>query len=44
MRPVASQALEAVFQMTMTNTVEDEFGRELRRMSRDEPGKRRRKR
>ena len=44
MRPVASQALEAMFEMTMTKTVEDEFGRELRRMSREEPGKRRRKR
>jgi DNA-binding transcriptional MerR regulator len=44
MRPVATEALEAMFQMTMTKTVEDTFGRELERMSRDEPGKRRRKR
>jgi DNA-binding transcriptional MerR regulator len=43
MRPVATQALEAMFQMTMSKTVEDEFGRELQRMSRDEPGKRRRR-
>lgn len=44
MRPVATQALEAVFQMTMTKAVEDEFGRELQRMSGKEPGRRRRKR
>ena len=44
MRPVASQALEAMFQMTMTKTVEDEFGRELQRMSGREPSKRRKKR
>jgi hypothetical protein len=44
MRPVATQALEAMFQMTMTKTVEDEFGRELQRMSREGPGRRRRKR
>src|SRR5688572_23095054 len=44
MRPVATQALEAMFQMTMTKTVEDEFGRELQRMSGGHPGKRRRKR
>ncbi|MDQ2676475.1 MAG: MerR family transcriptional regulator [Actinomycetota bacterium] len=44
MRPVATQALEAMFQMTMTKTVEDEFGRELQRMSGQEPGKRRRRR
>ena len=44
MRPVATQALEAMFQMTMTKTVEDEFGRELERMSGPQPGKRRRKR
>jgi DNA-binding transcriptional MerR regulator len=43
MRPVASQALEAMFQMTMTKTVEDEFGRELQRMG-SEPGRKRRKR
>ena len=43
MRPVASQALEAMFQMTMTKTVEDEFGRELQRIG-NEPGRRRRKR
>ncbi len=44
MRPVATQALEAMFQMTMTKTVEDTFGRELQRMSGREPGRRRRKR
>src|SRR5688500_11405405 len=43
MRPVATQALEAMFQVTMTKTVEDEFGRELQRMGR-EPGRRRKKR
>jgi DNA-binding transcriptional MerR regulator len=40
MRPVATQALEAMFQMTMTKTVEDEFGRELQRIGK-EPGRRR---
>ena len=44
MRPVASQALEAVFQMTMTKTVEDEFGRELQRISKPESGRRRKRR
>ncbi len=43
MRPVASQALEAMFEMTMTKTVENEFGRELQRIG-NEPGRRRRKR
>jgi DNA-binding transcriptional MerR regulator len=43
MRPVASQALEAMFQITMTKTVEDEFGRELQRMG-NEPGRKRRRR
>jgi len=43
MRPVASQALEAMFQMTMSKAVEDEFGRELQRIG-NEPGRRRRKR
>lgn len=43
MRPIATQALEAVFQMTMTKTVEDEFGRELRRMSGKDGGRMKRK-
>jgi DNA-binding transcriptional MerR regulator len=33
LRPIASQALVAVFQMTMTQQVEDAFGKELDRMS-----------
>ena len=33
LRPIASQALVAVFQMTMTQHVEDAFGKELDRMS-----------
>ncbi len=33
LRPIASQALVAVFQMTMTRHVEDAFGKELDRMS-----------
>lgn len=44
MRPVATQALEAMFQMTMTQTVEEKFGRELKRMSEGDSGKRRRRR
>ena len=44
MRPVATQALEAMFQITMTKTVEGEFGRELQRMSSKNPGKRVRRR
>jgi DNA-binding transcriptional MerR regulator len=43
MRPVATQALEAMFQMTMSKATEDEFGRELQRIG-TEPGRRRRKR
>ena len=39
MRPVATQALEAMFQMTMTKTVEDEFGKELQRIG-SAPGRR----
>jgi DNA-binding transcriptional MerR regulator len=39
LRPIASQALVAVFQMTMSEQVEREFGKELDRMS----GERRRK-
>jgi DNA-binding transcriptional MerR regulator len=43
MRPVATQALEAIFQMTMTKAVEDEFGRELQRMSSREGSRLRRR-
>lgn len=43
LRPIASEALVSVFRMTMTKTVEDEFGRELDRMS-STRGERRRKR
>jgi hypothetical protein len=39
LRPIASEALVAVFQMTMSEEVEREFGKELDRMS----GERRRK-
>jgi len=44
LRPIASDALVSVFQMTMTTAVEDEFGRELERMSGRERSRRRRKR
>lgn len=43
MRPVASEAMLAVFQMTMTKTVEQEFSRELSRMSGKEPKRRKRR-
>ena len=33
LRPIASEALVAVFQMTMSREVEQEFGKELKRMS-----------
>lgn len=33
LRPIASEALVSVFRMTMTKAVEDEFGRELERLS-----------
>ena len=39
LRPIASQALVAVFQMTMSQQVEQAFGKELDRMS----GERRRR-
>lgn len=44
LRPIASEALVSVFRMVMSKTVEDEFGRELGRISSSRGGERRKKR
>lgn len=44
LRPIASDALVSVFQMTMTKAVEDQFGRELERMSGEKSSARRKRR
>jgi DNA-binding transcriptional MerR regulator len=44
LRPIASEALLAVFQMAMNDTVEESMGRELYKRAQDERGKRGRRR
>ena len=43
LRPIASEALVSVFQMTMSGEVEEAFGRELARISGQEPPRRKRR-
>ncbi|MDQ3572681.1 MAG: MerR family transcriptional regulator [Actinomycetota bacterium] len=43
LRPIASEALVSVFQMTMSEEVEEAFGRELARLSGQEPPRRKRR-
>jgi hypothetical protein len=44
LRPLASETLLAVFQLTMTEVVEETIGRELKREAREPSGKRLRRR